>query len=144
MAEIIHELHVDATPAEVREALTTRDGLAAFWTDQTAAEPEVGSKAWFAFGPNADIQKNFEVTAIDDRTVEWVDIEDASDEWVGTRVTWRLTPDADGTKILFTHSDWRSTEGELPQCSFVWGQVLARLASYLESGTPDPVFRQAG
>jgi hypothetical protein len=142
MPDIIHELHVGAAPAAVRATLTTGDGLAAFWTDQTRAEPAVGSQAWFAFGPNADVQKTFEVTVIDDAVVEWLDVEDASAEWVGTRITWRLTAAGDGTTIRFTHADWRSVDGELPQCSYVWGQVLARLASYLDTGDADPYFRK--
>src|SRR5437868_7089194 len=87
MPDIIHQVVVKAQPAKVREALTTQSGLAAFWTDQTTAEPAVGSKAWFGFGPNAETSFTFEVIAIDDDRVAWTCLA-GPDEWVGTHINW--------------------------------------------------------
>ena len=112
MTNIVHQLDVHAPAAKVREAITTEAGLGAFWTDQVRAEPAVGSKAWFGFGPNADISFTFAVTAIDDDLVEWKCI-DGPDEWVGTTVRWQLSPADHGTTVRFEHRDSRTADGEL-------------------------------
>jgi uncharacterized protein YndB with AHSA1/START domain len=142
MAEILHETSVAADPATVREALTTSEGLAGFWTDQVRANPDVGSEAWFGFGPGAAVQFRFEVATIADDLVEWR-CTGGPDEWVGTTVRWRLRPADSGTSVRFEHVGWRSTDGELAGCSYVWAQVLARLDRYVATGDADPYFRQA-
>jgi hypothetical protein len=141
MTDIIHQVVVKADSDKVREAVTTQAGLAAFWTDQTTAEPAAGSKAWFGFGPNAEMSFTFEVAAIEDERVAWTCVE-GPDEWVGTHVNWILTPNNGGTTVRFEHRDWRSVEGALAECSFTWGQILARLAAYVDDGTVEPYFRQ--
>jgi len=144
MPDIIHQLTVPADRPAVRAALTTQEGLAAFWTDQARAEPTVGSEAWFGFGPAAETQFRFEVTEVSDDLVGWRCVS-GPDEWVGTTVRWLLSPGADGgTTVRFEHRGWRSSDGELGQCSFVWAQVMARLAGYLETGKSQPYFRLAG
>lgn len=142
MPEILHQVTVAAGAGKVREALTTQTGLAAFWTDQTTAEPRVGSQAWFGFGPDAEYNFTFDVTEIADGRVAWSCVK-GPDEWVGTHVNWILTPEGDGTRVRFEHLDWRSADGELAQCSFVWGQILSRLAGYVDRGEVDPYFRKA-
>lgn len=142
MPEIIHQIALKAAAAKVREALTTQAGLAAFWTDQATAEPVVGSSAWFGFGPSAEHHFTFEVTAIDDDRVAWT-CAAGPEEWVGTHVNWILTPNDGGTTVRFEHLDWRSVDGALAECSFTWGQILARLADYVDRGAVDPYFRKA-
>ena len=143
MSSIVHQLTVHAPAANVREAITTETGLESFWTDQVRAEPAVGSKAWFGFGPNAETQFTFEVTAIGDDRVEWSCI-DGPDEWVGTSVRWLLSPTPHGTTVRFEHRDWRTEEGALGECSYTWAQILSRLSAYVSEGTADPFFRKAG
>jgi len=143
MPDIIHQTTVKADPATVRGAVTTRDGLAAFWTDQVRAEPKVGSEAWFGFGPDAEVQFRFEVTGIADDAVDWRCVA-GPDEWVGTRVHWGIAPHDTGTTVRFEHQGWASPDGDLGQCSFVWGQVLARLSRYVDGGENDPFFRREG
>jgi uncharacterized protein YndB with AHSA1/START domain len=143
MPEIIHQLTVAAPPSQVRDAITTAEGLGEFWTDQVRAEPKVGSEAWFGFGPNAETQFRFDVTSIGDDGVDWKCI-GGPDEWVDTTVRWQLVPHDSGTTVRFEHRGWKSESGDMGQCSFVWGQVLARLAAYVDEGRTDPFFRKAG
>ena len=146
MAEIIHEATVSGDPGQVRAALTTTAGLAGFYTDQVHADPKAGSEVWLGFGPGAETQFRFEVALADDG-VEWTCVSGPA-EWVGTTVAWRLRPDGGAengkaTRVRFEHRGWRSADGELGTCSFVWAQILYRLDRYLATGVADPFFRQA-
>ena len=73
----------------------------------------------------------------------WTDQVQAEPE-VGTTVRWLLSPTPDGTTVRFEHRDWRSVDGELGQCSYVWAPILDRLSPYVADGTADACFRQAG
>lgn len=140
--DILHETAVPAAPDAVIETLTTEEGLAAFWTDQVRAVPEEGSEAWFGFGPNAEHQFRFTVAHIGTDRVAWRCV-GGPPAWVGTEVGWLLSPAEDGTRVRLEHRGWSSADGELASCSFVWTQVLHRLADYLRAGTPQPYFRQS-
>jgi len=50
MAEIRHLVVIAAPPSKVYAALTEQAGLAGWWTEETVAEPVVGSVAEFKFG----------------------------------------------------------------------------------------------
>jgi len=48
----IHHAVLIAAPAEkIYNAITSRDGLSAWWTPNTVAKPQVDSVAHFPFGP---------------------------------------------------------------------------------------------
>lgn len=56
---------------------------------------------------------------------------------------WLLAPaDGGNTLVCLEHRGWAAPDGELAQCSFVWGQVLARLGQYAATGEPEPFFRR--
>ena len=70
--------------------------------------------------------------------VDWKVLQSGPD-WEGTRITWDLTPDDKGTKILFGHRDWTITNGSYASVNYNWGYFLTSLKAYLETGkgTPD-------
>ncbi len=45
-----------------------------------------------------------------------------------------------GTNVMFRHSGWADDypEWDYASVSFVWGQVLARLKGFMESGQAQP------
>jgi len=50
MAEIKHLLMIQASAEKVYQAITEETGLAAWWTEEVKAKPEVNSIAEFIFG----------------------------------------------------------------------------------------------
>ncbi len=50
MADILHRVGIKSSPEEVYKALTTREGLAAWWTNNTQGESKVGGVLQFRFG----------------------------------------------------------------------------------------------
>jgi uncharacterized protein YndB with AHSA1/START domain len=138
MADILHELTIATTPEQVYKAVTEQNGLASWWTKRTTAQPKEGTTAEFGFYGGQFTMK-FQVTKLEPaKKVNWTVLQSGPD-WAGTHITWDLTPDDKGTKVLFGHRDWTKTDGSFASVNYNWGYFLTSLKSYLETGkgTPD-------
>jgi len=49
MVDILHRVGIESSANDVYKALTTREGLAAWWTNNTQGESKVGSVVKFRF-----------------------------------------------------------------------------------------------
>ena len=70
MVDIKHRVGATVAPEKVYEALTTRDGLAAWWTTDTTGDGGVGGTIEFRFGDAG----GFDMKVLDQRPnerVEW-------------------------------------------------------------------------
>lgn len=143
MARIVFELGIDTPVERIVPALTTAEGIAAWWTDDVALDGGVGSVMRLGF-PVAPLPFELRVEEAGPKRVRWASVGDFPPHWVGTEITWTLAPAADGggTTLHFNHDGWASDEGPLPQAAFTWGQLLGVLKGYLESGQPGPLFRR--
>jgi uncharacterized protein YndB with AHSA1/START domain len=91
MADILHRVGITATPERVYEALTTVDGLAAWWTTDTSGDSDGTLK--FRFGEVG----GFDMKVLDlqpGKRVLW-EVLDGPAEWVGTTVSFDLAQDGD-------------------------------------------------
>ena len=134
MADILHRVGIIAAPEEVYEALTTIDGLAAWWTTDTTGESDGTLR--FRFG---DVG-GFDMKVIDQRPanhVEW-EVVDGPAEWIGTTVTFDLAQDGEWTIVLFAHADWREPVEFMSHCSTKWATFLLSLKALIETGTGQP------
>jgi uncharacterized protein YndB with AHSA1/START domain len=143
MADILHEVFVDAPPESVYRALTEQTELARWWTDDVKAEPREGSVARFGFGNGATVFNMHIDDLKPNRRVKWTCHSDTSPEWEGTHLDWELEPGGDGsTTVRFTHADWPSTDGQYSQCNTVWGALMWRLKAAAEGQPMGPFFAQ--
>ena len=137
---MLHAADVDVDAPAVYRALTTADGLAAFWTPDCEAEPRVGSVARFGFaGAPVDLRMR-----VDDlregRSVAWVCLGDFP-WWAGTTVSWDLAPaEGKGTTVTFRHAGWPEDYPDLEyaKVNYSWGRIVGALKAFLESGEPQP------
>ncbi len=138
MPEILHTLPIEAKPAKVYRAITEQNGLRAWWTRFTMAEPTVGYVNEFGFGGAFKFQMRIDDLERDE-LVQWTCV-GGHEEWEGTRIEFKLEPlpDKRGTLLRFAHTDWTSADGVLPQCSYDWAQYLRSLKMYLERGQGTP------
>lgn len=139
MVDILHRVGVaKASATEVYEALTTVDGLAGWWTDQTTGDPEVGGTLEFRFIPGGFDMEVVELEPA--RRVRW-QVSDGPDEWIGTHVTFDLS-DVDGyTIVLFKHEGWEQPGEFMHHCSTKWASYLLSLKQFVETGTGAPAPR---
>src|SRR5919112_5519705 len=101
MVDILHRVGVKtSTPEKVYEALTTVEGLAGWWTDDTSGGGDLGSILEFRFPVGG-----FDMEVVDLRPPERVvwRVVDGPEEWVGTTVEWNLRQNGDYTVVLFAH-----------------------------------------
>lgn len=136
-AGIWHRVGISAPEQQVYEALATIEGLSAWWTPDVRGEAALGGKLEFYFGgdePGAVM----EVTDLDPgRRVAWRCLQGA-DEWVGTDLTFDLTPGPSETVVLFAHTNWREPLEFMSHCSMKWAVYLLGLKAGLEGGVATP------
>lgn len=136
MVDILHRVGATAPPQKVYEALTTRDGLAAWWTTDTAGDGVVGRIIEFRFGDTG----GFDMLVLEQRPnelVEW-EVTDGPEEWIGTHVTFELKQEDDYTIVRFAHEGWREPGEFLSHCSTKWATFLMSMKQLVETGTGSP------
>jgi uncharacterized protein YndB with AHSA1/START domain len=149
------EIWINADPATVFRALTTREGLDAWWGTAVSAEPVAGSLVTFDHGLGAPLQ--FRITDLaPDRRLEWRCVSDFADpqipaaEWLGHRLSFELRaarrrdagPLLQGfltaeafTVLRFRQSGWASDARWRDFCTAAWGETLSvNLKRHCEAG----------
>jgi uncharacterized protein YndB with AHSA1/START domain len=158
MPDIHHELLIAAPAEKIYHAITSREGLSAWWTPGANAKPEIGSVARFSFGP--DYFKEMKIVELKPFTwVKWTCIAGAG-EWVGTAISFQLHSGDKGTLLdfhpevlgqmqqqgnfghgvllVFHHDDWKGYTPMFAECNYTWGQFLRSLKLFCETGKGRP------
>ncbi len=138
MPDILIEVTIAATPENVFEALTEQNGLASWWTTHAIAQPTVGAMVRVSFR-NDERAHVFDVVALEPaRKIVWHTRQSFLPDWLGTRITWDLTPVDNSTIILFTQRGFATENGSLPKVTYSWAVVITSLKAYLETGKGTP------
>ena len=137
MVDILHRVGIKSSLSDTYKALATRDGLAAWWTNNTQGESKVGGVIKFRFGAGGFDMKVLELDPAG--RVLW-QVVDGPTEWIGTKVSFDLRKEEDFTIILFKHQGWKEPVEFMHHCSTKWAIFLMSLKSLLETGkgSPDP------
>ncbi len=143
MADMLHEIEIDATPEKVYEAIAMESGLRGWWTTDTETQPEVGSLAMFGFGSRSLVLRMRIEELRRDGRVRWTCVGD-DPEWRGTELVFDIGPSPHGTRLRFRHGGWQATDGGFATCNTTWGELLNRLKSYVEGRNPGPRFTGTG
>jgi uncharacterized protein YndB with AHSA1/START domain len=137
MVDILHRVGIKSSSSDdVYKALTTREGLSAWWTNNTQGETKVGGVLQFRFGAAG----GFDMKVLELHPAERVlwQVVDGPKEWIGTKVSWELKKDGDYTIVLFKHQGWKEPVEFMQHCSTKWGVFLMSLKSLLETGKSAP------
>jgi uncharacterized protein YndB with AHSA1/START domain len=136
MVDILHRVGVKTpTPKKVYDALTTVDGLANWWTNDTTGTAEVGGVLQFRFPAGG-----FDMEVIDHQPSEKVTwkVHDGPEEWIGTTIDWQLRQDDEYTIVMFRHQGWKEPVEFMHHCSTKWATYLMSLKSLVETGEGAP------
>lgn len=139
-----HSLTVAATPAAVYAALTTEEGLRAWWTQDCEGATEVKGIIHFRFGSSC---KDMRIERLEPgREVRWqctrahiADAMTSKDEWVGTQPVFRMSDAGQGrTRLDFEHIGLVPSLQCYALCDKGWQHFLGSLQQYLETGKGTP------
>jgi len=137
MAEILHELSINASAGRIYRALSEQSGLSQWWKRDVIAEPVIGSIAEFTFNRGLITLQMKIVKLIPNRGVIWHCM-GGDREWIDTQIAFDTHVEDKMTTLLFEHRGWRNTQGGFATCSFDWARYLMSLRSYLEKGKGYP------
>lgn len=125
---------------EVYKALTTKEGLAGWWTDDCEIESTLGGKNIFRFGEMYVVMQIEKL--VRNRTVVWRCIDQffkfehvaRTNDWVGTILDFRLETNEDNsTTVQFIHEGLTSELASYDQSSILWTSLITiALKGYLE------------
>jgi uncharacterized protein YndB with AHSA1/START domain len=139
MVDILHRIGAKGTSSDrVYEAITTLDGLAAWWTQDTTGGTDVGEVITFRFPQGGFDMRVAEL--VPGRRVLW-EVVDGPPEWVGTTVSWDLHEQDGWTIVLFAHAGWSEPVEFMHHCSTKWATFLMSLKGLVESGAGAPAPR---
>jgi uncharacterized protein YndB with AHSA1/START domain len=140
MPDIAMQVEVDAPAEAVYRALTTTDGIAGWWTDRNQTKGVPGEVGSFEF-PGAPMAYRMRVDQADSgKLLTWHCLE-GPPAWAGTDVRWALQPAGDGTLVVFDHAGFAEVDAMFRIVTLGWAQMITSLKRYLETGEPNPFFR---
>jgi uncharacterized protein YndB with AHSA1/START domain len=141
MADIHHQIPIEASPERVYAAMATQAGLRGWWTADARADEKVGGKAEFGFEKRAIIFRMIIEKLDPGRQVIWACHGDHP-EWAGTTLTWNISRENEATVLRFTHGGWKSFSDYCAMCNSSWGELMYRLNDYVEGRNPGPRWKE--
>jgi hypothetical protein len=139
--QMIFQVDANADRDTVVKALSTQAGINGWWTDRATVPETVGQTLELTF-PGMPMPFDLELTERSDDRIEWLS-KSFPPPWAGTRVVWQLSsdPDGAGTRIDMRHTGWEQDSPIIGIVTVGWGQILANLKGFVESGSPQPFFK---
>ena len=140
MLDILHRVGIKASSDEVYKALTTRDGLAGWWTTNTQGDSKPGGVIKFRFSVDGREIGGFDTKVLELRPAErvsWQVIE-GPPEWIGTKVSFDLKQEGEFLIVLFKHAGWKEPVEFMHHCSTKWATFLISLKQLVETGKGAP------
>jgi uncharacterized protein YndB with AHSA1/START domain len=142
IVDILHRVGIKSSSDEVYKALTTREGLAAWWTNNTQGESKVGGALKFRFSAGGSEIGGFDMKVLElhpGKRVLW-QVVDGPQEWIGTKISFELKQAGDHAIVLFKHQGWKEPVEFMHHCSTKWAIYLMSLKSLVETrkGSPNP------
>jgi uncharacterized protein YndB with AHSA1/START domain len=135
--EIWHEIHIDASPRKVYQAVTDVKKLANWWTTDTRGKSAVGKNLEFWFYGN--LSAEMVVTALKiDALVRWHLTKRSIPDWVNTEIAFNIFRQGAQTFLHLRHSKWREDAKMFPECSMHWAIFLLSLKEFVETGKGRP------
>src|SRR4051812_34344986 len=108
MHDILHLLRIQVSPERVYQALTTAEGIHGWWTREATLDSRIGGTGEFRFYDGKGITRVRVETLEPPRRVGWLTTSaNAPGGWDGTRITFDLRPEGEGTLLSFAQRGFR-------------------------------------
>jgi uncharacterized protein YndB with AHSA1/START domain len=134
-ADYAATLSFNAPAAAVFEALTTSSGIAHWWTSWTSISGSglAGGELTLVGGGDPLVLRVDEAER--PSAVRWTPLSSPLPDWVGTTITFDISPnESGGSRLHFRHAGMTLQLECFDLCSNKWGLYLARLVDYVNRG----------
>ncbi|HET6891670.1 MAG TPA: SRPBCC domain-containing protein [Pyrinomonadaceae bacterium] len=136
MPDIVHNFPIKAPADQVFQAISTPTGLDTWWTNRASGEPKEGAKYELWFGPDYDWRAV--VSRFVPQTEFELELTDAHQDWLGTRVGFLLEENNGTTHVRFHHTGWPEANDHYQGSCYCWAMYLRLLRRYVETGEVVP------
>ena len=144
MAEIHHQITIDAPPAKVYDALATAEGISRWWSRQTAVQTDSGTVLEHNPGPEHGVVRMRVAQLVPDKRVEWECISShpstsPASAWTGTRFIFEMAESnpaagsGPATTLDFYHTGYDELSEYYDFNVGAWAHVLRDLKRLVES-----------
>ncbi|MGB2626274.1 MAG: SRPBCC domain-containing protein [Candidatus Acidiferrum sp.] len=134
--EIWHEILINASAAEIYDAVTDAKKLAHWWTTDTRGVSVEGGTLEFWFG---GMCQAMEVTLLEPgELVRWKAKQGGAPGWADTQLEFKIFRDKSETFLHLRHSNWLEEAALFPHCSMGWAIFLLSLKEFVETGKGRP------
>lgn len=139
------QMTLSASPAVVYQALATQQGVRNWWTRTCEVAEVVGGRAEFRFDTCWKVMRIAQL--LPQQQVVWQCIDanldvaglTTTNEWVGTRIVFRLAPAEGGkTRLEFEHQGLTPDLQCFGICQDGWNLFLGSLQAYVDTGSGQP------
>jgi uncharacterized protein YndB with AHSA1/START domain len=141
MADIIHRVGIKAPVSKVYAAVSTVEGVAGWWTEDTTGLSKPGGAIDVRFHRTTGEEiggMTMEVLSLEpNKKVHWR-FRKGPEEWIGTDATFDLSQDGDYTIVMFGHRNWREPVEFMAHCSTKWAAFMLSLKELVEMGRGKP------
>ena len=130
MADILHNLIVNADRSPVFRAISTPDGLNSWWTLTCSGTPQEGAEYNLGFGPQYDWQAR--VSRFIPNSEFELALTRADADWQGTRLRFVLNDLPNATQVTFQHLGWPEDNDHYRTSCFCWAMYLRLMKRFVE------------
>lgn len=140
MSEIKHDITIATNCATVYEALTTAQGLRAWFTSQVNGTGKVGTNWELEFVDEPSFTWRI-LASENQRSVSWKCLKGPGNA-AGTEVEFLLKPKTDNQVILtIIHRGWTKDDPKFASCVKIWRTLMSHLQQYCEQGIAEPAYQ---
>jgi uncharacterized protein YndB with AHSA1/START domain len=140
MLEINHEMVIKASCVTVYQALTTGEGLRAWFTSQTKGSGEVGTNWELEFSDQPSFSWHILASEPPHRVV-WKCLKGPGNA-PGTEVEFKFQPHSDNqSKLTISHRGWPKDDPKFERCVEIWRTLMNHLQRYCEAGVAEPAYQ---
>jgi uncharacterized protein YndB with AHSA1/START domain len=137
MVELTHQVPISASAAKVYSAVATTDGNRGWWTADSKVDTKIGGNAAFGFD-NRGMVFHMKIEKLTPNQEVVMSCSGDHPEWNGTTLTWRIENDGKQSILRFKHSGWKTMTEFCASCNSMWGNLMFKLKTFVESGKPNP------
>lgn len=132
MADIFHYFPINAPADKVFECISTPTGLDKWWTESSEGKSAIGQEFQLHF--TAKYHWSAVISKFRPDTELEFTMTKADEDWIGSKVGFRLTPKANHTDVQFYHTGWKTDNEHYRISNFCWAMYLRILKRHLEFG----------